>query len=41
MTDEEIAAILGGNAAEFYGIDVAELAPLVERIGPKKSLLRD
>jgi predicted TIM-barrel fold metal-dependent hydrolase len=41
LPDDEIAAILGGNAAEFYGIDVAELAPLVERIGPQKSLFRD
>jgi predicted TIM-barrel fold metal-dependent hydrolase len=29
-------AMLGGNAAEFYGFDVEKLAPLVARIGPEK-----
>ena len=29
-------AMLGGNAAEFYGFDVEKLAPLVTRIGPEK-----
>jgi predicted TIM-barrel fold metal-dependent hydrolase len=32
---DEIAAMLGGNAARFYGFDTAKLAPLVERIGPE------
>lgn len=31
---DEIAAMLGGNAARFYGIDTERLAPLVQRIGP-------
>ena len=31
---DETAAILGGNAAEVYGFDVATLRPLVDRIGP-------
>lgn len=31
---EETARILGGNAAEFYGFDVAALRPLADRIGP-------
>lgn len=31
---DETAAILGLNAASVYGVDVAALAPLVERIGP-------
>ncbi len=30
----EVAAMLGANAAEVYGFDLAALAPLVERIGP-------
>ncbi len=30
-------AILGGNAAKFYGFDVEKLAPLAARIGPDKS----
>jgi predicted TIM-barrel fold metal-dependent hydrolase len=32
---EDIAAMLGGNAAEFYGFDREKLAPLVDRIGPE------
>jgi len=31
---DETARILGGTAAEVYGVDPAVLAPLVERIGP-------
>jgi predicted TIM-barrel fold metal-dependent hydrolase len=34
LPQDDIAAILGGNAAEFYGFDVEKLAPLVDRIGP-------
>jgi hypothetical protein len=41
LPEDEIATILGGNAAEFYGFDVEKLAPLAQRIGPKKSLFRD
>jgi len=36
---QEAAAMLGGNAAAFYGFDVEKLAPLAARIGPKKSAL--
>ncbi|MBW2497968.1 MAG: amidohydrolase [Deltaproteobacteria bacterium] len=36
MPEEEIEAMLGGNAVEFYGIDAEKLAPLVARIGPEK-----
>lgn len=36
LPDPEIAAILGGNAAELYGFDAGKLAPLVARIGPEK-----
>ena len=36
----ELTAILGGNATSFYGFDADKLAPLVERIGPKKSLFQ-
>lgn len=35
---EEIATMLGGSAAAFYGMDTQKLAPLVERIGPDTSL---
>jgi predicted TIM-barrel fold metal-dependent hydrolase len=31
---DETRRVLGTNAAELYGVDVAALAPLVERIGP-------
>jgi predicted TIM-barrel fold metal-dependent hydrolase len=30
---DEVAAMLGGNAAGFYGVDTKKLAPLVEQIG--------
>lgn len=33
----EIADMLGGNAARFYGFDAKALAPLVARIGPEKA----
>ena len=35
LPEDEIAAMLGGNAASFYGFDAAKLAPLVHRIGPE------
>jgi hypothetical protein len=31
---DETRAILGLNAAELYGFDVAELEPLAARVGP-------
>lgn len=40
IPDEELEAILGGNAARFYGLDTGKLAPLVARIGPEKKLFR-
>jgi predicted TIM-barrel fold metal-dependent hydrolase len=40
LPEDEIAAILGGNAADFYGFDTGKLAPLVERIGPERSWFR-
>jgi hypothetical protein len=33
---EELAEMLGGNAARIYGFDTHKLAPLVARIGPEK-----
>jgi predicted TIM-barrel fold metal-dependent hydrolase len=36
LPEDEIAKMLGGNAAEFYGLDTEKLAPLVARIGPEK-----
>ncbi len=40
LPEEEIEAMLGGNAVGFYGFDTEKLAPLVARIGPKKSDFR-
>jgi len=40
LPEDEIAAMLGGNAACVYGFDVEKLAPLVARIGPEKRAFR-
>jgi len=40
VPDDELAAMLGGNAATFFGFDTGKLAPLVARIGPEKSRFR-
>ena len=40
LPDDEIATMLGGNAAKCYGLDVDALAPIVDRIGPEKSVFR-
>ncbi len=40
LPDDELVAMLGGNAARVYGFDVEKLAPLVARIGPPKSALQ-
>jgi len=39
LPEEEVVAILGGNAVELYGFDAEKLAPLVARIGPEKRAL--
>jgi len=38
--EEEVRGILGGVAAEVYGFDVAELAPIVDEIGPSIAEIR-
>ncbi len=38
LPQDEIAAMLGGNAALTYGFDTEKLAPLAARIGPEKHL---
>jgi predicted TIM-barrel fold metal-dependent hydrolase len=40
LPEDEIAAMLGRNAARVYGFDVEKLAPLVARIGPEKRAFR-
>jgi len=37
LPEADIEAMLGGNAAEFYGFDREKLAPLVDRIGPERN----
>jgi predicted TIM-barrel fold metal-dependent hydrolase len=41
LPEPEIAAMLGGNAVRFYGLDAEKLAPLAARIGPEKRWLQD
>jgi len=41
LPEAEIAAMIGGNAAEFYGFDLDALTPLAERIGPERAGFRD
>ena len=38
LPEDDIAAMLGGNAARFYGFDVEKLAPIAARVGPEKHL---
>ncbi len=38
LPEDDIAAMLGGNAADVYGFDSKKLAPLAARIGPEKPL---
>lgn len=40
LPEDEIAAMLGGNAARVYGFDEDKLAPRVARIGPERSAFR-
>lgn len=40
LPDDDIAAMLGGNAAECYGPDTEKLAPIVAQIGPEKQIFQ-
>ena len=40
VPEDELQAMLGGNAARIYGFDIEKLGPLVARIGPEKSAFR-
>lgn len=40
VPEAELTAMLGGNAAAFFGFDTGKLAPLAARIGPEKSRFR-
>ena len=35
--EDDVAAILGGNAAKFYGFDIAEISKVADKVGPLKS----
>ena len=37
VPEDERDAMLGGNAAAWYGFDTEKLAPLVAQIGPEKA----
>jgi hypothetical protein len=37
VPDDEVRAMIGGNAVEAYGLDVNVLQPVVDRIGPRVS----
>jgi len=39
--EDEIEAIIGGNAIDFYGLDAAKLAPIAARIGPEKGTFKE
>lgn len=41
LPESDIAAILGKNEARIFGFDEEKLAPLVAKIGPKKSVFKD
>ena len=36
LPEADITAMLGGNAARFYGLDTEKLAPVVARVGPER-----
>ena len=40
VSSDELRAMLGGNAARCYRLDLADLQPTAERIGPRESDLR-
>ena len=40
LPEDEIEIMLGGNAVEFYGLDVDRLNPIANRIGPERSEFR-
>jgi predicted TIM-barrel fold metal-dependent hydrolase len=40
MPEDDIAALLGGNALRIYSFDEKKLRKIADRIGPEKSLFR-
>jgi len=41
IPEDEVEAMLGGNAIEFYGLDREKLAPIAARIGPEKGIFQE
>jgi hypothetical protein len=41
LPEQDIEAILGGNALRFYGLDEEKLRIIADRIGPEKNLFRE
>jgi len=39
IPEDEVEAMLGGNAVEFYGLDPEKLLPIAARIGPERGSL--
>ena len=37
LPEDDVEAMLGGNALKFYGFDVDKLKPIAERVGPLKA----
>ena len=37
LPEEDVAAMLGGNALAFYDLDAASLAEVARRVGPPKA----
>jgi predicted TIM-barrel fold metal-dependent hydrolase len=40
LPEDELARMLGGNLAEFFGFDVNKLESVAARIGPEKAAFR-
>ena len=38
--EEEITALLGGNAAKVYGFDIEKLRPIGDQVGPSLESIR-
>jgi hypothetical protein len=41
LPEDEIEALLGGNAVAFYQLDIEKLAPIAARIGPEKGAFEE
>ena len=37
LPEDDIAAMLGGNAIDFYGFDADQLSKVAQRVGPRRA----